>query len=132
MDTAQTLYHLARTAVPTATVRVSVEMTGGGNTVATTLCKVVLTAPDLLEPVTSQGVLPEDAALPLRKKYAAGRRQYAIDVLLRECGNLAGGLPEEARQEWAERLTAARDVRAYETLAASYRTAARQMGLQAA
>jgi hypothetical protein len=133
MDTAQTLYQLARAAAPGATVRVSVEVAGGGNTVATTLCKVELTAPDLLNPVCSQGHSPEAATAALRKLYGKGRRQHAIDVLLRECSQRSGyNLDEDTKKRWSYQLAAAQDMNTYERLAATCRTTATQMGLQAA
>lgn len=97
MDPTRKLFILAKAAAPGAAVQAYVLLEGGGTTVETQLCKVKLIAPDVLAPVLAQGVTPEEATHELHKKWAAARRAFETDKVLRECDRLSGGLDEDAR-----------------------------------
>ena len=105
MDALETLYKLAQVAAPGATVRASVEDHGGGSVIRTRTFKVVLTGPNGLAPVSSQGLSPEAATKGLKPLWVAARRRREVDVLYRECCQRAGvDFDTDELARWQDRL----------------------------
>jgi len=130
MDLHDSLYTLVAAAVgPHATISVTILTEGGGKNIRTTVCKWRVVAPDVLGEVVGQGHNPTTAVIDIRRKWAKARRAHAIDVLLRECGNLSDRtLDDDTKHLWKMTLEAATSVSEFDKRAASCRSQAKKMG----